>query len=285
VPFIDITLGSGVEPQAAAAVLATYYYRWRSYKKHIKWSSDGWVLTEFLPYVPWSGRHNAIPAAAGHHVLEGRWLHDQNVTGDYINFWFAQRQLTQSFGGTTGYTSWIGHAAWHRYLLNGDESFVEQLLPKLAGAYQTQFKKQWWRSDGFGGAGCWWQSDGADAMEVSISGSGCRPTIASAMFGEAAAAAAMANLTGNTSLMEEMLAEAAATKKLILESHWSEDIQSFAVISPGGGGSGDQEGSACNLSDVRPPNKTVAVVSAVHALLVSSIRCCRYLLLHNTLAA
>eukprot|EP01051_Picozoa_sp_SAG22_P018308 SAG22_NODE_3045_length_1990_cov_1.758858_2_plen_214_part_00 len=162
-----------------------------------------------------------------------------------------------------------------------------------------------WREDGFDGAGCWWQSDGADAMEVSISGSGCRPTIAAAMWGEAAAAAAMANLTGNAAVEAEMLAEAAATKRLILGSHWSEQLQSFAVISPGGGGAlhacmhvrdcnlghqnnliplprvlvslltgvltilpsrgtrnaggGDQEGSACNLSAARPPNRTVTV--------------------------
>ena len=32
--------------------------------------SDGFVLTEFAPYVSWSGLHNTIPAAAGHHVLE-----------------------------------------------------------------------------------------------------------------------------------------------------------------------------------------------------------------------
>ena len=35
----------------------------------------------------------------------------------------------------------------------------------------------------------WWQDDDRDAMEVSISGPGCRPTIASAMWGEADAIA------------------------------------------------------------------------------------------------
>ena len=59
VPFIDVEPADGAAGAAAAkALLSTYYYRWRSYKKHIKWTSDGWVLTEFLPYVPWSGRHN-----------------------------------------------------------------------------------------------------------------------------------------------------------------------------------------------------------------------------------
>ena len=109
VPFIDVEFA---EEADTMDLLTTYYYRWRSYKKHIKWTADGYILTEFLPYVPWSGRHNAIPAAAGHHIMEGRWLHNQQVVADYIAFWFADRQLDQSFGGTLGYTSWIGHAAW-----------------------------------------------------------------------------------------------------------------------------------------------------------------------------
>ena len=260
-PFIDVeptSSGAG----DAAALLDAYYYRWRAYKKHIKWTSDGWVLTEFLPYVPWSGRHNAIPAAAGHHVMEGRWLFDDSVTDDYIRFWFADRQLDQGFGGTTGYTSWIGHAAWQRYLVVGNRTQVESLLPQLAKAYHTSFRQAWWRDDGFSGKGCWWQSDGADAMEVSISGSGCRPTIASAMWGEATAAAAMATLLGNSSLAASMSAEAEKTKQLILTEHWSDSLQSFAVISPGGGGVPSDDPTperGCNLSAVRPANETVRV--------------------------
>ena len=263
VPFIDVTPADGAAGAAAAkALLATYYYRWRSYKKHIKWTSDGWVLTEFLPYVPWSGRHNAIPAAAGHHVLEGRWLHDGSVTGDYVKFWFDDRQLDESFGGTTGYTSWIGHAAWQRFLVTGNQTEIEELLPQLVKAYDVNFKKQWWRDDGFNGKGCWWQSDGADAMEVSISGTGCRPTIAAAMWGEATAVSKMATLVGNTTLAARFESEAAKTKELILTEHWSDEIQSFAVISPGGGGVPADDPTperGCNLSTVRPANATVKV--------------------------
>ena len=262
IPFIDVEEAEAEAEGAAGDLLATYYYRWRAYKKHIKWTNDGWVLTEFLPYVPWSGRHNAIPAAAGHHVMEGRWLHDKSVTADYIKFWFADRQLDESFGGTTGYTSWIGWSAWQRYLVTGNQTEIEALLPQLAKAYHNHFKPQWWREQGFGEKGCWWQSDGADAMEVSVSGTGCRPTIASAMWGEATAAAKMATLLGNAEMAANFTAEAAATKRLILEEHWSKALQSFAVISPGGGGVPSDDPTPerlCNLSDVRPPNATVKV--------------------------
>ena len=31
-----------------------YYFRWHTYCKHIKPTEDGYVITEFLPDVPWS---------------------------------------------------------------------------------------------------------------------------------------------------------------------------------------------------------------------------------------
>ena len=37
-----------------------YYFRWHTYCKHIKPTEDGYVITEFLPDVPWSGKHNTI---------------------------------------------------------------------------------------------------------------------------------------------------------------------------------------------------------------------------------
>ena len=33
----------------------TYYFRWWTYRKHIKQTPDGFVITEFLPKVGWSG--------------------------------------------------------------------------------------------------------------------------------------------------------------------------------------------------------------------------------------
>ena len=32
----------------------TYYFRWWTYRKHIKNTEDGYVITEFLPKVNWS---------------------------------------------------------------------------------------------------------------------------------------------------------------------------------------------------------------------------------------
>ncbi|WP_439483613.1 hypothetical protein [Cyclobacterium plantarum] len=34
----------------------TYSFRWWTYRKHIKHTEDGFVITEFLPKAPWSGK-------------------------------------------------------------------------------------------------------------------------------------------------------------------------------------------------------------------------------------
>ena len=51
-----------------------YYFRWWSYRKHIKKTPDGFVVTEFLPQVGWSKKYNTINCPVGHHLYEGRWM-------------------------------------------------------------------------------------------------------------------------------------------------------------------------------------------------------------------
>ena len=41
-----------------------YYFRWWTYRKHITQTPDGFIVTEFLPPVPWGGKHNSIDCAA-----------------------------------------------------------------------------------------------------------------------------------------------------------------------------------------------------------------------------
>ncbi len=54
----------------------TYFFRWWTYRKHIRMTPEGFVITEFLPNVPWAGKHNTISCPAGHHFYEGRWIAD-----------------------------------------------------------------------------------------------------------------------------------------------------------------------------------------------------------------
>lgn len=220
VPFIDFPHDQDI--------LTSYYYRWRSFRKHIVLTSDdGYMVTEFLPEVPWAGKHGSIPAAAGHHIMEGRWIHDESILNDYIQFWLKVDATPAA------YTNWIGYAAWQRYLLNGNMTFVKSLQQGLANLFRTQYVPKYLRnfttSDSTVNP-CWFQVDGYDAMEVSISGDGCRPTIASAMYGEAVTQQHLAKMIRNKTLFLEFGYWAALSRSIVLDLHWNPAIESFAVI-------------------------------------------------------
>lgn len=252
VPFIDFP---------DLDIMKAFYYRWRMYRNHIKWTLDGFVVTEFLPYVPWSGRHNTIPAAAGHQILEGRWLHDLRVLDDTTAFW------TNGRGDPTTYTNWIGYAALHRYYLTGNSTQIASLLKGLVHIYRESYVPKYLRhrngskATAAGTDVCWFQNDGSDAMEVSISGSGCRPTMASAMWAEAMAIAEIARLAGGPegkAIEEEFSAWRDFSAKVVKE-HWNPRIQLFSVIPLENSGERSEADKACDLSSVRIANRTVDV--------------------------
>ena len=41
-------------------ITRTYYFRWWTYRKHLRKTAAGWVVTEFLPPVGWAGAENTI---------------------------------------------------------------------------------------------------------------------------------------------------------------------------------------------------------------------------------
>ena len=64
-----------------------YYYRWWTFRKHIKKTLAGFLITEFLKPVKHAGQYNALSCAFGHHVAEARWLRDPQFVKDDIHFW------------------------------------------------------------------------------------------------------------------------------------------------------------------------------------------------------
>ncbi len=85
-----------------------YYFRWWTFRKHIKETPDGFVVTEFLPPVPWAGKHNTISCAAAHHFREGRWLHDARYLDDYARFWLrGGGEARPHIDTNRGYSFWI----------------------------------------------------------------------------------------------------------------------------------------------------------------------------------
>lgn len=276
IPFVDFHVsdendddpGDHRNPNPHHPILRAYYYRWKLYQKHIRFvpEKDFYVVTEFLPDVPWAGAYNTIPAAAGHHIMEGRWIHDERILNDYIRFWYTDDETDDDGSiiknpNLSSYTNWIGYASWQRYLLNGNATFVSSLLDRLAATFRDVYVPKYLKeiillndSDNDNSHAnnstnvlkCWWQNDGYDAMEVSISGNGCRPTIASAMYGEAETIVKVSALVDATNekkgannnsnskkfakLQEEFEEWRELSRSVVLDHHWNPDIQSFAVI-------------------------------------------------------
>ncbi len=197
---------------------STYYFRWWTYRKHIQSTPDGFIVSEFLPPVPWAGKDNSINCAAGHHFYEGRWLASPRYLDDYSFFWFRKG------GEPRRYSFWAADALWARYLVTGRPQLIKELLPDLVGNYQAWTKSQ------LGENGLFWQIDDRDGMEVSLGGSGYRPTINSYLYGDAIAIAKIAELAGRNELAEEYRAKAATLKRLVQNKLWNADDQFFEVL-------------------------------------------------------
>jgi len=213
-----------------------YYFRWWTFRKHIKETADGFIITEFLPPVEWAGKHNSICCAAGHHLHEGRWLNDPRYLDDYSAFWFRRG------GNPRTYSFWAADSIWARYEVTGDDRIPKALLPDLIKNYQA------WESDHRDANGLFWQADGNDGMEVSISGSrhpqgqGYRATINSYMYGDALAIARIAERIGQKDVAAQFKSKAAALKELVQARLWDPEAQFFKVL---------PRGTNANLSDVR----------------------------------
>ena len=51
------------------AIEEIYYFRWWTFRKHLKKTPDGFIITEFLPDVSWAGKYNGICCPAWFHFL------------------------------------------------------------------------------------------------------------------------------------------------------------------------------------------------------------------------
>ncbi len=189
-----------------------YYFRWWSYRKHLKNTPDGHIVTEFLPNVPWSGPHNSINCPAGFHIREGRWLKDQNEwIKEYINFWLDEK-------GQSPYSHWYAHAVLEYASIKNDFNFAKESLPKLIKIYEAREKRHR-RSNGL-----YWTLDGYDGMEVSISGSGLRPTGCSYAYGDAVAIAKIAEIAGKKDIHERFTQKAQKIKTACDKLLWDKDF-------------------------------------------------------------
>ena len=138
----------------------TYYFRWWTFRKHIKNTPDGFIITEFLPDVPWSGMYNAINCPAGHQIYEGRWLNDPVYINDYINFW-----LKHSEGDIRRYSFWAANSTFEFQKIHPDFALLKTQFPLLIENYEA-----WEDTHRDVGETLFWTIDDRDGMEMSAGG-------------------------------------------------------------------------------------------------------------------
>ena len=80
---------------------------------------------------------------------------------------------------------------------------------------------------------CYTMADGWDAMEGSVSGDGCRPTIGAMMWSEALAISTVANASNNATLAARFEQRAAWIRSWYLDHLWSDEAQFLAVYKQG----------------------------------------------------
>ena len=202
----------------------TYYFRWWTFRKHIKTTPEGYIITEFLPDVPWAGKYNSINCPACHHYAEGRWLRNKEYLDDYAHFWIGPDAAPRN------YSFPIADATLRLYKVHGDLQLIKATYEELKNIYAG------WESDHRDSNGLFWQMDGKDGMEVSISGAmskdatGYRATINSYMYADAMALSTMAEMLGKFLDATVYKEKAEEIKSLMDICLWDEDAKFFKVI-------------------------------------------------------
>lgn len=209
-----------------------YYFRWWTYRKHIKSTTDGFVITEFLPDVPWAGKHNTINCPAAHHIYEGRWLRDSNFMKDYIHFW-----LNDAGDGVRSYSFWVADAMLAYSKVNRQDAFIKMQLPLVVENYAS-----WEQEKKDAPHKLFWQIDDRDGMEFGASGriinqgkqqgstAAIRPTINSYMYGDAMAITTLAGLIDEQHIAVNFQQKADEIKNLVQQRLWHDSLSFFTVM-------------------------------------------------------
>jgi len=219
-----------------AEIESVYYFRWWTFRKHIRKTPEGFVITEFLQNVRWAGKYNAISCPAAMHFREGRWLADKSFLNSYARYWKNYEKLMRR------YSFWAADSILEFHKVSPNPELLKEMYPVLCGNF-SEWEKGY-RPDS---NGLFWQTDNADGMECSISGAlaekgkGYRATINSYMYGDAFALSKIANILGDEQGENVYQKKAEVLKNLINQKLWDNDANFYKVIPFG----------SQNFSDVR----------------------------------
>ena len=210
----------------------TYYFRWWTFRKHLRRDLGFWTVSEFLPKVGWSGKGNTIVCAAGHHLREGRWLRDDAIMADDARFWLTDPEATHRWK----YSSWLFTGTRLLAAVTGRDDLPRDLLD-AAVSYYRRWEQGFVRGRapmGGDGKGGFLSIDNYEGTEISLGGNGYKPLMSSAMWSEAKSIAAVARAVGRGELADEFEAKA-ETNRLSLVAHcWNADVGLFTTATAAG---------------------------------------------------
>ncbi|WP_196939490.1 MGH1-like glycoside hydrolase domain-containing protein [Sphingobacterium pedocola] len=209
-----------------------YYFRWWSYRKHIKVTPEGTIVTEFIEPVKHAGKFNSISCALGHHIYEARWLRDNEFLKEYIDFWLYKADEGQTKPRFHQFSSWLPDALLAYHKVSNNTSYLSSRIKDLDLDYEK------WEQERQLPNGLFWQHDVKDGMEESVSGSrrdeNMRPTINSYMYANAVALAEIADIVGHADLKAKYQKKASELKPKLIDSLWDKEEKFFKTKLPDG---------------------------------------------------
>lgn len=233
----------------------TFAFRTWVFRKHLKQTEDGLIITEFLENVPWASKHNTINAPLFFHLSEGRWWKNASDILDYAKFFLNQN------GEPFTYTN-PSLTAIVKIFKNCDN--IEYLLENinLVQAYYDEWDKRYKLDNGL-----YKSYDGIDAMELSISGRnlqtfdfyyGIRPTINTYMYLDTLTLANLYKLLNSADKYDFYATRANTLKTLINERLWDGDFYK-AVHSP----NPDDLNGDISYKDILPENNARELIGFI----------------------
>jgi hypothetical protein len=201
-----------------------YYFRWWTFRKHIRQTPEGFIISEFLPPVGWAGKYNGISCAAMHHYNEGRWLRHADVYLDsYARYWL------RGGGGLRDYSFPVAHALYNYFLVTGSDSLLPEFLPDLVANYEA------WEKEHQDPNGLFWQRGDRDGMELSAASAilqrddHYRSTIQSYLFADAHALSLIARRAGKPEIAERFRRKAEDIRQLLHTKLWDTEAGFYKV--------------------------------------------------------
>ena len=210
-----------------AEIERTYYFRWWTFRKHLRHDLGLWTVTEFLPNVGWAGKGNTIVCPTGHHFREGRWLRDPEYLADNARFWLQDPEARR-----WDYSSWLFTSVRLLAEISGRDRLPEELLDDAVACFR-RWEEGFKRGGAFmggDGAGGFLSIDGYEGTEISLGGScGYKPLFSSAMWSEANAIAEVARACGRTELAREFDDKAKRAFDSVMTNCWNGAVGFFTT--------------------------------------------------------